>query len=238
MRLLALLVFLLAAGPAAAQTPGQSPGQSPGQPPGTAPPPAEAEIAYLVKRNGEPIGTLVMKVRHEGPRTTVESHYGIQIRLMSIVLYHYDKHMAETYESGRLVAYRADIDDNGTKSGVQAARDGDKLSVTHPTGRLVVPLGLLPETYWQKATVKQTRLIDSSDGTLLNVQVSDPVREEIRVDGRTLKADRYTMTGDLKRELWYGAARGDWLKMRMTASDGSIIEILRDWPPLWKRGLL
>ena len=44
--------------------------------------------------------------------------------------------------------------------------------------------------------------------------------------------------GDLDRELWYAVGGDEWLKLRMKASDGSIIEILRDWPPLWKRGLL
>ncbi len=44
------------------------------------------------------------------------------------------------------------------------------------------------------------------------------------------------MSGDLKRELRYGANDGTWLKMK--ASDVSTIEIERDWSPVWKRELL
>lgn len=223
-RLVAFLVIALLSIPAAANGPAQI------LPSG--------EVSYVVKRNGEPIGALNMTFTREGNRLQVESDYGIEIRLLSIVLYRYQKRMSETYEDGRLVAYETTIDDNGTKSSVSVARDGGLLSIAHPEGSLTAPAGLLVTTYWAKTTVEQTQMIDSSDGVLVDVQVSAPVPEEITVDGRTLQAERYRMTGDLQRDLWYAAEDGEWLRMRMTASDGSTIEISRDWPPVWKRGLL
>jgi hypothetical protein len=200
--------------------------------------PAEAETVYLVKRDREPIGTLKMTVAKDGARHTVVSDYAIEVRLMSIVLYRYSKRMEETFEGGRLVGYAAKIDDNGKPSEVAAVRKGDALAVVHPKGTLTAPLGILASTYWPKDTPKQTQLLDSSDGILLNVKISGPEPEEIALDGRTVKALRYVMTGDLERELWYDAATGDWLRMRMKASDGSTVQILRDWPPYWTRGLL
>lgn len=219
-RLYAFLPLLLLALPAAAQMP------------------AEPETVYLVKRDREVIGALKMNVTKDGARHTVVSDYSIEVKLMSIVLYRYTKRMEEIFEGGRLVGYSAKIDDNGTPSAVNAVRTGDALAVTHPKGTLTVPLGVLASTYWPKDTPKQTQLLDSSDGVILNVKTSAPVPAEITLDGRTVKALRYAMTGDLERELWYDAATGDWLKMQMKASDGSTIQILRDWPPYWKRGLL
>ena len=46
------------------------------------------------------------------------------------------------------------------------------------------------------------------------------------------------MTGDLERDIWYAAESGEWLKLKMKASDDSTIEIERDWDPVWKAGLL
>ena len=65
-----------------------------------------------------------------------------------------------------------------------------------------------------------------------------PEPPNLKIDGRAVTAKRYTMSGDLKRELRYGANDGAWLKLKTKASDESIIEIERDWPPVWKRDLL
>ena len=193
---------------------------------------------YVVKRNGEPIGTLKINLTKKGERLIATSDYSIKVKLLAIVLYRYDKKMVETYENGRLVTYETDIDDNGTKSRVTVARAGEKLSITYPKGSLTAPGGLIPTTYWPPKTVTQSQMIDSSDGVLVNVSPSAPVSENLKMDGRTLKTNRYKMTGDLKRDLWYDAGTGHWLKMKLIASDDSVIEIERDWPPVWKRKLL
>ena len=193
---------------------------------------------YVVKRNGEPIGTLKIKIKKNSERLIATSDYSIKVKLLAIVLYRYDKKMVETYENGRLVAYETNIDDNGTKSWVTVARAGKKLSITSPKGSLIVPGGLIPTTYWPPKTVTQRQMIDSSDGILVNVSPSTPVSEDLKMDGRTLKTNRYEITGDLKRDLWYDAGTGHWLKMKLIASDDSVIEIERDWPPVWKRKLL
>lgn len=206
--------------------------------------PAQAELpgtgnsAYVVKRDGTPIGTLKIAFARSGKRLVATSDYSIKVKLLAIVLYRYDKHMVETYQDGRLVAYETHIDDNGEKSRVRVTRDGNKLNVVHPKGELTVPVGTFPSTYWPPGTPDLTRMIDSSDGVLLNVKTAEAATEDLAIDGRTVKTKRYEMSGDLTRTLWYAADTGEWLKLRMKASDNSTIEIERDWPPVWKRDLL
>ncbi|MGB0629574.1 MAG: DUF6134 family protein [Alphaproteobacteria bacterium] len=202
------------------------------------PVPANGLSHYIVKRNGDPIGTLKIQIRRDGDRLTATSDYSIKVKLLAIVLYRYDKRMVETYKGGKLASYETDIDDNGTKSRVTVKLVGDQLAITHPKGELTAPGDLLLSTYWPPATVRQTRMIDSSDGVLVSVKISEPAATDLDIDGRTMKASRYEMTGDLKRTLWYDAATGAWLKMKLIASDDSVIEIERDWPPVWKRPLL
>lgn len=190
-----------------------------------------------MKRDGEAIGNLLISFRKDGDQLQVDSTYTVEIRLMSIVLYRYRKTMSETYADGKLTAYRTEIDDNGTKSDVTVQKKDDGLIVFHPDGHYVAPADLIVTTYWPAATVHQTRMIDSSDGVIVDVKTSEVGTEDITVDGRSVPARHFRMTGDLERDLWYAATDGEWLKMRMKASDGSTIEITRDWPPLWKRGL-
>ena len=196
------------------------------------PVPADGMHHYIVKRNGDPIGTLKIDIKRDGERLTAVSDYSIKVKLLAIVLYRYDKRMAETYENGRLISYETEIDDNGTKSQVTVRRDGDTLAITHPQGQLTAQGNLIPSTYWPPSTVGQSQLIDSSDGMLVNVVLSAPVVEDLAIDDRTVKSKRYEMSGDLKRTLWYDASTGAWLKMKLTASDDSTIEIERDWPPV------
>lgn len=222
-RLLILPVVLILAAPATA----------------AAPLPADSGRAdYVVKRNGNPIGTLKINFKRDGKTLVATSDYSIKVKLMAIVLYRYDKRMVERYEDGRLVAYETDIDDNGTKSQVRVSRNGEALSIMHPKGTLTAPLGVYPSTYWPPATIDQTQMIDSSEGVLLNVKTVEAATEDLKIDGRTIGAKRYEMSGDAVRQLWYDAATGAWLKMKLEGSDGSTIEIERDWSPVWKSGLL
>ena len=201
-------------------------------------PTLSSKAEYVVKRSGSPIGTLKIDFKIDGNSMVATSHYSVNIKLMAIVLYRYDKRMNEEYEGGRLIAYEADIDDNGTKSQVRVTRNTDALAIVHPKGTLSAPLNLLPSTYWPQATVKQTQMIDSSDGVLISVKTVEAATEDLSIDGRTISAKRYVMSGDAVRELWYDAKSGIWLKMKFEGSDGSTIEIERDWPPTWKRDLL
>lgn len=204
-----------------------------------APPfPADGDYRYLVKRNNEPIGTLKLNIKRDGMRLVATIDYLIEIRVMSLVFYRYTKKSREVFDKGLTVAYEADINDNGKESRVTAERNSDRLSITHPGGNTTAPVGTLVSNYWPRATVERTTLIDSSDGVLRTVKVAPPVAESLGVDDRKVDAMRYAMTGDLERTLWYGAKDGLWLKIKFKASDGSDIEIERDWPPFWKRGLL
>ena len=193
---------------------------------------------FVVKRNGNPIGTLKIDFKRDGKRLIATSIYSIKVRLLAIVLYRYDKRMVETYEDGQLVAYETDIDDNGTEFQVRVTRKDDALKIIHPKGSLTAPLGLYPSTYWPPATVQQTQMIDSSEGVLMKVKMTALETEDLSIDGKTLRAKRYKMSGDALRDLWYDAQSSAWLKMKLKSSDDSTIEIERDWPPVWKRKLL
>ena len=190
---------------------------------------------FVVKRNGNPIGTLKIDFKRDGNRLIATSIYSIKVKLLAIVLYRYDKRMVETYENGQLVAYETDIDDNGTEVQVRVTRQDDALKIIHPKGSLIAPLGLYPSTYWPPATVDQTQMIDSSEGVLMNFKMTALETEDLSIDGKTLRAKRYKMSGDALRDLWYDAQSSAWLKMKLKSSDDSTIEIERDWPPVWKR---
>ncbi len=183
---------------------------------------AAGRIEMSVTRDKEKIGTHSFSFVRDGDRLHVDARVEIAVKLAFVTVYRMLKTSRETWRDDRLVAYDATIDDNGTVSAVKVRRANGKLAVDGPGGRVMAPLGTMISGYWSERTVKQTVLIDSSDGVLRHVATGTGVRETLRAGDRETAVRRYRMTGDLKRDLWYGED-GRLVRMREIARDGSVI---------------
>jgi hypothetical protein len=62
--------------------------------------------------------------------------------------------------------------------------------------------------------IDRTLLFDAQRGRLQEVLVTPAGTETVTVAGRTIEAQKYRITGDLERELWYDDA-GNWLQSRL-----------------------
>jgi hypothetical protein len=187
-----------------------------------APAPAADRIEMDIIRNDEHIGTHSIDFVREGDRLHVDTKVEVAVKMAFVTVYRMLKTSRETWKEGRVVAYDATVDDNGTVSKIRVRPNGENLVVEGPAGRVTAPLGTMISGYWSDRTVKQKLLVDSSDGVLRRVTVGEPSEETLAAGGRKLEVRRYRMTGDLVRDLWYGPD-GRLVKMRETASDGSVI---------------
>lgn len=189
--------------------------------------PESGRLSFGIFRNGDRIGSRDIRFRRDGDVLTVDSRVEIAVKILFITVYTVSERKVETWRGGALAEFRADIDDNGAKSRLSIRRANGRLLVEGPKGKAKAPSGTLPSTYWNEATVRQSRLIDSSTGEILNIRVSGATRD--RIDGPaggTIAARRYSMTGGLERVLWYDL-KGVWAGLKMTARDGSTIEYRR-----------
>ncbi len=179
-------------------------------------------IEMTITRNDEQIGTHSFTFVRDGPLLHVDTRVEIAVKLAFVTVYRMLKTSRETWDRGRVVAYDATIDDNGTVTTIKARPNGKELAVDGPDGRVTAPLGTMISGYWSERTVEQTLLIDSSDGVVRRVSVGEATRETLRAGDRDIPARRYRMTGDLNRDLWYGED-GRLIKTREIARDGSVI---------------
>ena len=101
------------------------------------------------------------------------------------------------------------------------------LQVEGSAGSYLAPAETLPTSYWNKAMIGQTRLLDTQSGRLIEVEVKPAGRERIDVGGRPVDAQRYEISGDLQASLWYDSA-DTWAKLAFMAR-GSGIDYER-WP--------
>ncbi len=183
---------------------------------------AADRIEMTITRNKEQIGTHSFTFVRDGTRLHVDTRVEIAVKLAFVTVYRMLKTSRETWEHDRVVAYDATIDDNGTVSTIKVRPDGENLVVDGPDGRVTAPLGTMISGYWSDRTVERKLLIDSGDGILRRVSVGKATSEMLAAGDRGLPVRRYRMTGDLKRDLWYGED-GRLVRMREVARDGSVI---------------
>lgn len=173
--------------------------------------PAGDRIGFQMRRKGDLIGTHMLSFALQGERLVVSVAIDIVVRLLGIAVYRYSHRGTETWEAGRLVRFASRTDRDGKDLWVRMQREAQGLVVEgSSSGRYVAPEGVLPTTYWNKASLTG-QLIDSEDGDLMKAPVT-----EIGVDaaplalGGTVMGRHYRLAGDLPIDLWYDQA-GQWV---------------------------
>jgi hypothetical protein len=211
-RLAALgLAFLATAAPAASTAP-----MAGFPPPGT--------LSYVIKRNGDAIGTHEMEFRRDGDRYEVLTRIEVAIKFLGITAFRFENQSTEEWVDGRLASFVSRSNDDGKMHDVVVKPQGDDaLWVTENGVRKLFPNVSLIGTLWNPATVSQTRLIDPVDGKLRQVAITDHGAETITVRGRPVNARHVTVIGkSWRREVWYGGD-GSILHFEFTAKDDSLI---------------
>src|ERR671919_418541 len=87
-----------------------------------------------------------------------------------------------------------------------ARANGGSMVIEGPDGPREAPSTVVPTDPWNQNVVDRTLLFDRTDGKVLQVNVADAGKEPIQVDGRTICARKFIVSGDLERELWYDPA--------------------------------
>lgn len=185
--------------------------------------PITQPLSFVIERNGDRIGTQQVAFERDGKTLRVTSTIDITVRIAFITAYRYTSTRRETWRDGRLVAYDAETDDDGTILRVRVRPQGDRLIAEGPEGRVAFPADAMAATFWNADTIDRSILIDPVTGQKQAVSVARDGEETIEAGNGTVVARRYRLSGDIDHTLWYDAA-GKWLKLRLTGRDGSTIE--------------
>lgn len=184
--------------------------------------PASGRLDFRARRDGQEIGWHRLRFAAQDDRLVVEIEIELEVRFLLIPVYRYRHTNREVWSGDRLLRLDSRTDDNGTSHRVTARAEGDRLLVDGTAGRLELPPETLPTSYWHEATVERGEWLDSQNGRLVRSRVTPQGPEPIRARGREVRAQRYTLTGDLACDLWYHEA--SWAKLQFTAADGSTID--------------
>ena len=184
--------------------------------------PPPGKMSYVVTRNGDQIGTHEMEFVRDGNRFTVLTRVEASVTFAGVTVFRFANESQEEWVDGRLASFVSDSYDNGKPHHVIVEPSNDGLWVTEHNHRKLFPGVRLVGTLWNPETIGQTLLVDPVDGRLRHVTIVDRGLEMVWVQGRSVQARHISITGKMRREVWYGPDNRI-LRFEFRAGDDSLI---------------
>lgn len=181
-----------------------------------------ATQTYTVLKDGKPIGEETYRFTEAPDGTlTVEVETRTDVKVLFLD-FHFRHNRTEVWEDGRLEALTAKTDDDGEAHAIAMRREDDGWRVeVDGTIRRETP-DVLPLTLWTPKVLKRDRLLSIIDAEPFAVTVEAEGPETVN----GIETQKYRMTGDVDRTLWYDS-QGGLVKVRFTRS-GYVIEYVRE----------
>ena len=187
-------------------------------------PPERVEYAIHHETYGD-VGRHVITFSCQNDDLVVDTKIEGEVRLLAIPLFKRAGTYHEVWRGDRLIAFDSRIVDNDEVYEVSARAAGDHTTIDGRRGRIEAPADIVSNHPWNYAVLERTLLFDTQRGRLQRVQVTPAGTETITASGHAIAAQKYVVTGDLERELWYDDA-GNWLQSRLE-HDGAKITLTR-----------
>ena len=182
------------------------------------------QIVFDVKRNGTRVGTQTVTFKNT-PDQSVKVGVALElaVKFLGITVYRYDYRSDAIWRDGLLVQLSSKQNDDGEVSEVRVVTSEDGLRVEGPKGVVVAAADLFPTNHWNPGVIGSRQVIDTLNGSLAEVTITNEGRETITAQGKAISATRFVYRGDVNPTVWYDD-RGRWVKFKFVAKDGSEIE--------------
>lgn len=186
----------------------------------------DRKMDFSIVRKGDKIGSHIIHVHKEGATTKVNITTRSEVKVLGIRAYHFEFDGEELWKDGKLVSMHTTTNDDGTKHTVSIKKKGKMLEVTADGMISQVSADTIPSSWWNSTTTSQDQLLDVLTGQMKKITVTKTNSEEVLVDKRSIKSDRYKIDGELSREVWY-AKNGDLLRQTLEKKGSKVTYILK-----------
>jgi hypothetical protein len=190
--------------------------------------PADGRLQFTVVRNGQPIGTHNYRFARNADQTTVHIRTDIDYRFMFLPVYRFQHSSTEVWTGGKLTELLSRTDNNGESISVEAHANGKGMLVKGLEGEYRVGPGVVPSSLWNADVVRAKELLSTTKGRLLAAKGEFVGEEIITLNGRRVPVERYQITGQFERDVWYDKISKVLVRVRFKASDGSWVEYVRN----------
>ena len=179
-------------------------------------------MRFAIMRNGEQIGTHAIEISRKGPETDVRVTTELAVKVLFVTAYRLQHSATERWMNGQLVALDSTTDNNGVHHNVSATRGKSGLEVEADGKTSHVDQNVLPASLWNPELVRRKTALDTQDGQVDPISVTDNGTEDLSFGTRLLKAHHYEIKGRYSQDIWYDE-RGRLVQVKLVGSDGSVI---------------
>ena len=174
----------------------------------------EGVMRFRVDRGGSEMGRHVLRfARPSSRQIDVAIDIDLKVTFGPFTLFEYSHRNETTWSGGRIQRLKTRTNDDGDKYTVDAeAQSEDSLRVRTQEETRTVPGDILPTSYWQRATVARTQLLNTQNGALAEVAVAPLGARPQKLPNGKVQADGFEMSGDVRVKVWYDPD-GRWVGM-------------------------
>jgi len=191
----------------------------------TVPPPGL--LRFDVLRNNSRIGQHIVRLQRDGAVLRANISVEIAVGIGPVTLFRYTHTVREEWQDARFMSMESETNDDGTRHRVRAESTAEGVVVRTGDGkRVVLSPETIPLTHWNSLCMRAP-LFNPQTGAAVRPTVLARGEESIALaDGRSIRARRYTLSGDIALDDWYDSTHS-WVALDSIGRDGSRIAYRR-----------
>jgi Domain of unknown function (DUF6134) len=181
--LAAVIIAMIAAMPAGAET--------------------SAQFTYRVNHSkfGD-IGAYTNTVEPTRDGMTVQTRAHFEVKMLGIKMYREDADRTEHWQGNRLVSFRGVTDKGDGPAEVKGEARGNNFIITSAQGTVTAPGSVHPANPWSSNFLRSNTMMRPDTGKLEQVRVGAGQETSVKIDGATIPAVKYEVTGTAKYTVW------------------------------------
>jgi len=170
------------------------------------------------------IGTFTHTIDRSPGATRIDAHLRVAVKLLGVVAYREESDTTEVMRGNRLVSLQSVTDKDGRHLEVHGEAQGDQFMVNATTGSYAGPASMLPSDPWLLKRTGDEIVVSTSTGRMVIVQISDGTYDTVPMNGASISARHFLVTGDKRQEVWVD--NRDVPIMFRTVEDGTPIDFV------------
>ncbi len=186
---------------------------------------AQERLVFDVLRDGETIGSHHFEFEREDEALKVSVETALAVKVAFITVSRYEHKRVERWRNGLLLSLAGMTNDDGEETELSIVLKDKEYTrtVNGQDEQLAAPIGVA--SLWSKTVLSGGKLLSPAKGETYRVRADLLGREVITLGSGDVEAERYRLSGQLSRDLWYGPD-GRLVQIRYE-HEGSVVEFVR-----------
>lgn len=161
------------------------------------------QLVYDVKHSvfGD-IGTYTNVIESLSGTTTIKTAAHFLVKALGVGLHREDAQRVEQWQGGRLIFFHGITVKNGDTTEVSGKAEGSNFVITSPLGTITAPGSIKPANPWSSRSLDSTTMMRVDTGKVEQVRVSNDGETNVTVDGTTVPAKEYEISGSTHYKIW------------------------------------